>query len=189
MSSIETTLVVRSFHDSPSPTTVLKQALQDKQICNLQLLSIIFKQCTADALVELMQDGRNWKTVKLIRCTLDQVEDTRALMTALQYVQRVEFSWTSHVHNLEYALATTKQESRLHTLVLRETYIGDQGWSFEEGLSQTQSLKELELHRISLLYPFVESLTRGFEQNVSLERLDISNCNLTDEILAELVEA
>jgi hypothetical protein len=187
MSSVETTLVVRSFHDSPSPTTVLKQAIQDKQICNLQLLSIIFRQCTADALVKLLQDGRNWKTVKLIRCKLNQVDDARDMMMALQYVEHVEFSWTWHVHDLKYALATTKEESRLKTLVLRETHLADDT-SLEEGLSRTQSLKELEVHQV-LLYPLVESLTRGLQQNVYLERLDISYCKLPDESLAELVRA
>ena len=187
MSSIETTLVVRSFHDSPSPTTVLKQAMQDKQICNLQLLSIIFRQCTADALVELLQDGRNWKTVKLIRCKLNRVDDARAMMMALQYVEHVEFSWTWHVHDLKYALATTKEESRLQTLVLRETHLADDT-SLEEGLSRTRSLKKLEIHQV-LLHPFVESLSRGLQQNVYLERLDISCCKLPDENLAELVRA
>jgi Ran GTPase-activating protein (RanGAP) involved in mRNA processing and transport len=187
MSSVGTTLVVRSFHDSPSPTTALKQAMQDKQICNVQLLSIIFRQCTADALVELLQDGRDWKTVKLIRCKLNRVDDPRAMMMALQYVERVEFSWTWHVHDLKYALATTKEESRLQTLVLRETHLADDT-SLEEGLSRTQSLKELEIHQV-LLHPLVEYLTRGLQQNVYLERLDLSCCKLPDENLAELVRA
>jgi hypothetical protein len=208
------TLVVRHTKYSPDPASTLRNAIPDKQIKNLALLSVCFDASTTSALVNLLED-RLWVSVKFIRCSLpyNNPEVDNLLQVLGNRVTQIEWCHTTYVETLGLCLnsksSSTSMSSsptsatgittnnQVQIFKLRQPVLSKmQAISLADGLVHNFSLQELDLSTTKIFPDAVQILSTGIScctssgsGAVALERLDVSNCKLSDESIVELCHA
>jgi hypothetical protein len=94
MSSIETTFDLSTTVDLVKPCNRVKAGhTHDKQICTIcSCCPLFFGHVRPRMLLwNFCRTGQNWKTVKLTRYKLNQADNARDMMMAMQCVKHVEF--------------------------------------------------------------------------------------------------
>jgi Ran GTPase-activating protein (RanGAP) involved in mRNA processing and transport len=188
-----TTLRIGNLRDSKvrESTVVrrLREAAEDISVNELYFWQIEFTQRVVDELWKLLAgDYRIWNSIKLLSCT-GHVDAAVSTIFHYECVQSLVLSGaqTSQAALQAVDRGLARNES-VKTIRLLGVHLAEEGTSFE-GLTQNQSLLELDLTRSHLAKGAVEALTASLPDNRGLETIKLEQCNLDDDDMTAIVDS
>jgi hypothetical protein len=182
--------------DVPTTISRLAQAKAYSSITSLSCYRVDFTDVVTPHVLELLRCRRHWEILDLRSChgQVDLVVDTiltrcvvdRLCLTDLEDLPRD----TAAALSRGLVVASNNcNKTFVSQLYLNIPFSVETLQSMQDGLSQTTTLKELDLSGSKWQDTSVTSFGNLLRQNTSIEKLKFKRCQLQDLQIAELVQA
>ncbi len=189
----EGTVLLLAGESTDNAVDQLKQVIDHKEINQIFLERTEINGRLASCLLSMLKEvDRTWLALKLVDCPLGPMEtnEEEQFLESLPHFERLFLQSTSTNQETSHFILPLRGASMVSSLRLCIR-------NFDENLSRTlatclttsTTLSELCLSGSRRCSAQVDILAQALQQNKSLEKLDLGDCQLNDDCMCRLVTA